>query len=197
MADNESDEKKDDESEYRIERWVGIAVVVLATFLGVCNVKDANIVQAMQKALVEKNDNWAWYQARNIRNDVYRSAADQLSVPYPGETPATTKAREAMAAKYLENANIQAEKMKQQREDAEESERKYMQLNSKDDQFDLSEAALAIALAMMGVTALIKRWWMFWIAMIPAAFGLFMGAAGFAGVDTNTPIIRSTIQVLS
>src|SRR5262245_36861756 len=91
MADNKSDEKKDDESGHRIERWVGIAVVVLATFLGVCNVKDANIVQAMQKALVEKNDNWAWYQARNIRNDVYRSAADQLSVPYPGETPAIAK----------------------------------------------------------------------------------------------------------
>ena len=197
MADNKSDEKKDDESGHRIERWVGIAVVVLATFLGVCNVKDANIVQAMQKALVEKNDNWAWYQARNIRNDVYRSAADQLSVPYPGETPAIAKVREAMAAKYLENADIQAEKMKQQKEDAEESERKYTQLNSKDDQFDLSEASLAIALAMMGVTALIKRWWMFWIAMIPAAFGLFMGAAGFAGADTNTPIIRSIIQVLS
>jgi hypothetical protein len=68
---------------------------------------------------------------------------------------------------------------------------------NKNDQFDLSEASLAVALTMMGVTALIKRWWMFWMAMIPAAFALFMGAAGFAGVDTNNPVIRSIIQVLS
>jgi Domain of unknown function (DUF4337) len=68
---------------------------------------------------------------------------------------------------------------------------------NKNDQFDLSEASLAVALTMMGVTALIKRWWMFWMAMIPAAFALFMGAAGFAGVDTNNPVVRSIIQVLS
>src|SRR5215467_7076864 len=57
---------------------VAITVALLATFLGVCKVKDDNIVQAMQQAQADKLDNWNFYQARNIREQVATAALDKL-----------------------------------------------------------------------------------------------------------------------
>src|SRR5438552_14314236 len=61
----------------RLGTWVAITVALLATFLGVCKVKDDNIVQAMQQAQADRLDHWNFYQARNIRQEVAAAAADQ------------------------------------------------------------------------------------------------------------------------
>jgi hypothetical protein len=37
-------------SRARLNTWVAISVALLATFMGICKVKDDNIVQAMQQA---------------------------------------------------------------------------------------------------------------------------------------------------
>src|SRR5437899_11124110 len=57
---------------------VAITVALLATFLGVCKVKDDNIVQAMEEAQADKLDHWAFYQARNLREEVAKATATQL-----------------------------------------------------------------------------------------------------------------------
>ena len=49
---------------------VAITVALLATFMGICKVKDDNIVQAMQQAQADKLDHWQFYQARNIREEI-------------------------------------------------------------------------------------------------------------------------------
>ena len=54
-----------------------------------------------------------------------------------------------------------------------------------------------LALAMMGVTALIKKRWLFWMALIPAAIGVAMGVAGFCGADTSHPAIKWATDFLS
>ncbi len=48
----------------RLNAMVAVTVAVLATFLGICNVKDGNIVQGMQAAQADKIDSWGYYQAR-------------------------------------------------------------------------------------------------------------------------------------
>src|SRR5467141_297585 len=58
---------------------VAISVALLATFMGICKVKDDNIVQAMQQAQADKIDDYSWYQARNIREDVARATIAQLT----------------------------------------------------------------------------------------------------------------------
>src|SRR5687767_9759382 len=78
----------EEKSEDRLEALVGVSVVLLATFLGICNVKDGNVVQQMQLKQGERNNLWAWFQARNIRSAVYEGSADELTVPFPGETEA-------------------------------------------------------------------------------------------------------------
>jgi uncharacterized protein DUF4337 len=180
-----------------IDTWVGLCVVLLATFLGVANVKDDNIVQQMQLKQADRNDNWNWFQARKIRATVLEAFADELTVAWPNETPEVAKQRLEKSTYFRARAKDQEDKAKEQENDAKKAAEEYQALNAKDDQFDLCEAALAIGLALMGVTALIKRWWLFVVALIPSAFGILMGFAGFMGIDTNSDAINWIVKVLS
>lgn len=180
-----------------LETMVGLCVVLLATFLGLSNVKDGNIVQKMVLKQAEHNDNWAWFQARNIRQAVYQATGDELAVPRPGETPEAKTIREKMSAKYLDSAKSQDSKMEQQKEAAEKALKEYNYLNEIDDKFDLCDALLAIALALMGVTALVKRWWLFFLALVPAGLGVWVGVAGFLDVEPNIPFLKKLIEILS
>ena len=52
-----------DRHRVRLNSQVAITVALLATFLGVCKVKDDNIVQAMQQAQADKLDHWNFYHS--------------------------------------------------------------------------------------------------------------------------------------
>ncbi len=57
VAENEASERS---AASRLSSWVAVTVALLATFFGVCKVKDDNIVQAMQQAQADRNDHWAF-----------------------------------------------------------------------------------------------------------------------------------------
>ena len=42
----------------RLNRLIAITVVTLSVFMGLCNIKDGNIVQAMQYAKADAVDTW-------------------------------------------------------------------------------------------------------------------------------------------
>src|SRR5438552_11150427 len=69
-----------DRERVRLGSWAAVTVALLATFLGVCKVKDDNIVQAMQQAQADRLDHWNFYQARNIREEVAAATAAELKL---------------------------------------------------------------------------------------------------------------------
>src|SRR4030088_1348012 len=69
-----------DRDRARLHSRVAFPVALLATFLGVCKVKDDNIVQAMQQAQADRLDHWNFYQARNIRQEVAQAELDHLQL---------------------------------------------------------------------------------------------------------------------
>ena len=71
----------------RLTTHVAITVALLATFLGICKVKDDNIVQAMQQAQTDKLDHWNFYQARNIREEIAAAAVAQLKLASAAAPP--------------------------------------------------------------------------------------------------------------
>src|ERR687886_2337946 len=107
-ATGESSEKE--KAKGRLNTLVAITVALLATFMGVCKVKDDNIVQAMQQAQADKIDSYAWYQARNIREEVNRAAAAQLHAQPAAATGETRAAFEQQAAAFEKLAQEQADK---------------------------------------------------------------------------------------
>ena len=165
----------------RLSTWVAITVALLATFLGVCKVKDDNIVQAMQQAQADKLDHWNFYQARNIRQEVAAAAAAQLKLA-AAAAPAAQQAQynEAIAS-YERLAADQARKKEELRVQAEQDQQRYDALNYRDDQFDLCDALLALAISLLAVTALTHKRWLYWWALLPTVAGVIMGFAGLVG----------------
>lgn len=165
----------------RLNTLVAITVALLATFMGICKVKDDNIVQAMQQAQADKIDSYAWYQARNIREEVANATVAQLTAQSAAAPPQSQAVYQEQIAAYQAIARDQAEKKKTQQADAEKADKAYNDLNYHDDQFDLSDAMLALAISLLAMTALTQKRWLFYLALVPTFFGVLMGLAGLFG----------------
>jgi len=169
----------------RLNAAVAVTVAVLATFMGICKVKDDNIVQAMQQAQADKLDHWAYYQSRTIRADVAEAAAIQLELAKAGATPAQAPAFDQAITGARAKAADQIKKRDELKAQAEADQHTYDSLNYRDDQFDLSDALLAIAIALLAVTALTKLWPLFFVSLVPTFFGVLMGIAGLAALPIH------------
>ena len=165
----------------RLNDTIAVTVVVLTVFLAICKVKDDNIVQAMQKAQSTSVDAWAEYQSTRVKLHVDENGLSMLRLM---ETAGTID--KALAAKqtveYEADIKKYEERSKETRAKAEALEKEYDRLNSRDDQFDVSEAFISIGVALAAVAALVDAWWLVYVAWGSGAIGTIFGIAGFAGI---------------
>jgi hypothetical protein len=165
----------------RLNPAVAIAVALLATFMGICKVKDDNIVQAMQQAQADKIDHWGFYQARNTREEVAKAALVQLRLQAAERPPEKQAAYQQAIAQYELIVQDQEKKKEELRTQAGQDQSTYDALNFHDDQFDLSDALIAIAISLLAIASLTQLWWLFGLSLVPATFGALMGLAGLLG----------------
>jgi hypothetical protein len=178
----------------RLTESVAITVALLATFLGVCKVKDDNLVQAMQQAQADKLDHWAFYQAHNVREEVASAALVTLQLT-ASTVPATQQVayREAVE-RYRALVTDQATKKAAQRAQAVRDQETYDRLNYRDDQFDLCDASLALAISLLALTALTRRWWLYWFSLVPTALGTLMGLAGLLNWQLHSDLLARLLS---
>jgi len=165
----------------RLNRRVAVTVVVLSVAMGLGNIKDGNIVQAMDRAEAQSVDLWNEYQATRTKLRVTEIAQVQLAASHVA--PSAPLA--ADAARYRSEAPRLAIQ-------AQAAAARYDALNVHDDQFDASEALLATAISICAVAALVESGWLLAVAWGFAAFGLFLSACGFAGWPFH-PDVLSTL----
>jgi hypothetical protein len=159
----------------RLNRLVAITVVVLSVFMGLGNVKDGNIVQAMAQAKADSVDRWGEYQATRTKTHIAEGARTVIATrgaaaPSP-ETAAAVARLDADIARYERQAPPLAAQ-------AQGFTDQYDALNVHDDQFDASEAAVATAISMAAVAALAESFWLLVGAWVFGAFGLFSAFLG-------------------
>jgi hypothetical protein len=180
------------EARSRLNTRVAITVALLATFTGVCKVKDDNIVQAMQQAQSDRVDDWNYYQAKNVREEVARASADQLrmqSAVRPGDA-----ALARMVVRYDSIAANESRKKEDVRKKAEGDQTTYDALNYRDDQFDLSDTLAAIAISLLAVTSLTHKRWLWWASLVPTALAVLMGLAGLLGWHIHSDTIARLLS---
>ena len=166
----------------RLDRKVALTVALLASFMGVCKVKDDNITQGMQQAQADKIDHWAFYQARNLRQEQAHTTLLQLRLAALAR-PAAEQAGYAAAIAELQKLETeQARKKTEVEAQAKQDQATYDALNYRDDQFDLSDATLALALSLLALTTLTRQRWLYGVALVPTAVGVFYGTAGLFGL---------------
>jgi uncharacterized protein DUF4337 len=168
---------------------VAVSVAVVATFIALCNVKDGNIVQAMQQAQANGVDEWAYFQAKGTKLNIAESARDALTLQR--ETVGTSLSPEARAlvdkklADYDAKIRLYEQEKAEIKKTAEGSQKEYDRLNVHDDQFDMAEALTSVAIALLGITALTRKRRLLYVAWTFAALGVVLGIAGFAGLGLH------------
>ena len=160
---------------------VAITVALLATCMGIFKVKDDNIVQAMQQAQADKLDHWQFYQARNVREEIAKATLVQLRLQSLAGNQAQQGAYLEQIQKYEALVTDQNQKKEELKSQAEKDQKTYDALNFRDDQFDLSDASIAIAISMLAVASLTQLRWLYFLALFPSGFGVLMGLAGLLG----------------
>lgn len=168
----------------RLNTAIAALVAVSATFMALNNVKDGNIVQAMQQAQASSVDEWAYYQAKGTKQNLAIASREQVEL-MRDTAPALSPEVRAVFDKRIAEYTAQEKKYEAEKEEirrkAEGFQKQYDDLNVHDDQFDMAEALLSVAIALFGVTALTRKRWLFAIALGFASFGIILGVAGFAG----------------
>ncbi len=113
------------------------------------------------------SDQWAYYQAKNIRRHTYELFLDLLSVSNVRDGEKANKVSE----KYQREAERYKEEQKEIEKEARNLEKELGVERRKADRFDLGEVCLEAALVISSIT-LLSRHRFFW------GFGLVLGAAG-------------------
>ncbi len=177
----------------RLNRLVAITVVAFSVFVGLCNVKDGNIVQAMAQAKADSVDTWNEYQATKIKLHISQTAQTEISL-LSATAPAAQKAQAATnlaglaqdIAKYEASIPTLAKK-------AADFDAQYDAINVHDDQFDASEALMTTAISVAAVAALSESFPALFIAWAFGAGGIFMGLCGFAGWGFHPDVLSKLL----
>jgi DNA repair ATPase RecN len=170
--------------ESRLNTAVAVFVALSATFMALNNVKDGNIVQAMQQAQANGVDEWTYYQAKGTKQNLATASREQIELMRDTAPNATPEIRERFDKRIAEYTALE-KKYETEKVDikskAEGFQKQYDALNVHDDQFDMAEALLSVAIALFGVTALTQKRWLLGVALVFAGCGTILGFAGFGG----------------
>ena len=164
----------------QLNNWVAITVVILSVFMALCKIKDDNVVQAMQQAKADAVDTWSEYQAKKIKSHLAENTLRQTNLLSTTGLikPEQVKAEQRALTAELERYRTQSLAIESK---ARAQEKLYDTLNFHDDQFDMSDAALSIAIAVAAVAALTDKWALLLFSWGAGAFGIVFGLAGFLG----------------
>ncbi len=182
---------------YALNAVVAISVAITATFSALCHVKGENVSAKMQHAQAQSVDAWAYYQAKGTKANIAEAALDNMRLQRD-LTPGLTADARATLDRKLDDY---AQKVRRYDADREEIKRKaegfeadYDRLESRDDQFDLAEAAGSVGIALLGITALTQRRRLLYLGWAFAAIGVVVGIAGFAGLGLRGELVARAVR---
>jgi hypothetical protein len=183
--------------ESRLNSVVAVMVALTSTFMALCNVKDGNVVQAMQQAQANGVDAWSFYQAKSTKQHIAEMMVDQLTIQRDVTGNLSAEGRAIVDRKIADYAA----KVKQYEVDkaeikrtAEGYQKQYDALNLHDDQFDMAEASLSVSIAVCGVTALTQKRWLLAVGGVFVLFGVTLGLAGFLGKGLHPDFLANILS---
>ncbi|AEW01652.1 hypothetical protein A4D02_06515 [Niastella koreensis] len=170
----------------KINSMVALFVAITATFMALCNVKDGNVVQAMSQAQAHSIDAWSYFQAKSTKQSLAENTLEMLKLQTPRANDSLIKKYEDQIARYEKEKNeIKAQ--------AEGFTKEYDDINLFDDQFDMTDALLTIAIAMFGITALTQKKWLLYFSGAVSLLGIILGLAAFLKISLHSDLISKIL----
>jgi chromosome segregation ATPase len=158
---------------------VALLVALAATFIALVSVKDRNITLRMDQAQAKAIDTWNYYQAKSMKQNLAEATLDELNALRASASGAAAESADKRIANYEKQVKRYEHEKGEVKEEAEGYEKRYESLNQQHDLFDLSDAAMSVAIALLGVTALTRKKWLLAVAAVFLVTGVFFGVAGF------------------
>jgi len=162
---------------------VALFTAFYAVILAICALGGNNSMKEMLLAQQEASNQWAFYQAKNVREYLYRIEKDELETQMVerGDTmkPAVLKHYKAEIQKAsIEEARLSKDKQEILVE-AKKQERERDANRAKDPYFDFAEALLQIAIVMSSVSIIGNSRPVFIFSIGAAVFGALVTLNGF------------------
>jgi hypothetical protein len=176
MAD-EAQELRENAEKAREDRSlaaVSLTMAVLAVFVAVVSLLGHRAHTEEVVLQAKSSDQWAYYQAKNIREHEDELFGDLAAV-------AATNNAEAMA-KFREKAEQEADRYKHDKEEIQAEARKLEEEvateRNRADLFDLAEVFLEVGLVVTSITLLSGRRIFWHVGIVLSVVGVVVGAMG-------------------
>ena len=179
LPDPEELEERRDKS---FSRRVALTTAVYAVILAIASLGAGNAMKHMLLAQQQSSDQWAFYQAKVIREHLYRAQALVLQAELADAAavrgPRQERQQQLAAQFAAEEKRYNAEK-KDIEKDAKKLEHERDFYRTRDRYFEFAEVFLQIAIVCSSVAILAASRLMFGFSMVVAALGVLSTLNGF------------------
>ena len=187
------EERSEHAAEDRFNRGAALLIATMAAVLAVGGLGGGNATDDMIVSNIRASDTWAFYQAKNVRQTAYEIEVAELETRLPGATGAARAAIEARLADYRATVAryddepdpdapadpLRGEGKKQLMAQAQAFEAARDVAAAKDDNFDLAEVALQLALVLGSVAILATNRAILTASAVLGALGSVLTLNGF------------------
>ena len=181
-------------SESVLNSRIALFVAITATFMAICNIKGGNIVQNMAKAQSNSVNNWSYFQAKSTKQGQTENTIELLKAEL--ETANSNEVKEKLnkhILKLQEKVDRYEKEKNEIKTKAEAESKAYDDMNVFDDQFDMTEAILSIAIAMFGLSALTQKKPLFYFALALSLSGFVLGLTAFLKISLHSDFISNIL----
>jgi len=168
-------------------RRAALTTAVYAVVLSIASLGGNNAVKEMLLAQQQSSDQWAFYQAKVIREHQYRAQKMLLETQLaePSSLKGTERAKvEALATKFAEEEKRYNAEKKDIEKDAKKLELARDVRRERHPYFEFGEVLLQIAIVSASVSILSSSRPMFWFSLVLAALGAALTLNGFTPLYT-------------
>jgi hypothetical protein len=162
---------------------VALVTAIFAVMLAITSLGGSNAMKEMLLAQQQASDQWAFYQAKVVREHLYRSQKVQLELLLQerGDNlkPEVREKWLAALKKIAEDEQRYAQEKKDIEKEAKQLEQERDLNRSKDPYFDYAEVLLQIAIVMSSIAILASSRSVFVFACVAATLGALLSLNGF------------------
>jgi hypothetical protein len=169
--------------EKKFTRGVALVTAVFAVVLAIASLGGNNAKKEMLLAQQQASDQWAYYQAKSIREHLYKSQKVMLEneLELLSETvgPESVERVRASIKALADQESRYASDKQEIQEEARKLERERDKHRSKDPYFEYGEVLLQIAIVMASVSIISVSRAVFGFSILVASLGAIMCANGY------------------
>ena len=182
------EQRSEHEQGARFNSVAALIIATMAAVLAIGGLGGGNATDDMVLNTIRASDTWAFYQAKNVRQTMYEIELARLEGQPPGaDREARIAEARATIARYDDEPDAEApndplrgEGKKQLRAQAQAFEATRDAAMARDDNFDLAEVALQLALVLGSVAILASNRTVLIAASVLGAAGAMLTLNGFA-----------------